>query len=477
MESLAGSTRSPVDLAVNAGFPVVLNISELRFDPAASRMLTPSRETVATFVSGDVLEVCTCAVLSPSFVKDLEKRAGMLLSLSVGTKDLLEELYSRALSSNNLEFSLSPILETAVNLGASDVHLAVGSVPSVRVNGILKHLTTAPPISQEDMALSINWLLREDAPIEGCLDRDTSLTYMDHRWRVSIYKQRQSMALALRLIPADPPTPEQIGLPKTIVDLASSASGLILFCGPTGSGKSTSMAALINRINRTRSAHILTIEDPIEYIHASMLSVVHQREVGSDTESFATALRSALRQDPDVILVGELRDLDTMRTALSAAETGHLVLATIHANSASSAITRLVSSFPAGEQSIILQQLAGSLKAAVYQVLVPGVSKGRALACEVLVATSGVRSIIRDNRLHELPTALDSSGADTGMMSINKTLAIMVNYGMITSVQAELHASDPVLYKQYLNDTRNYDALTLDPLRDAPLFDSERREH
>ena len=470
--SKEGADVSNVDVAVNALFPVVSNASDVVLDPNASRMLSPSKSIVATSIKGDVLEVCTSERLTPAFVKEIETRAGMLVSLSVGSVTLVEELYTKVTSTKSQEFTLAPILRYAVEVGATDIHIATGSIPVARIHGVLKPMSNCPPISKEDLQAAAKWLTNIDMPVDGPVDMDTSLTYMAQRWRISIYKQRQSLAMALRLIPANPPTPEQIGLPKAIVDTASASSGLVLFCGPTGSGKSTSMAALIDRINKTRSCHIVTIEDPVEYVHTSKMSTVHQREVGADTESFASALRASLRQDPDVILVGELRDLETMRTALSAAETGHLVLATIHASSTASAITRLVSSFPSSEQTNVLQQLAGSLKAVVYQVLLSGINKNRVLACEVLVATTGVKTIIRDNRLHELPSALDSSGGDVGMVSINKSLAAMVNHGSVTSVQAEVHVSDLSLYRQYLAESKTYDALTLDPLRDAPSFGS-----
>lgn len=464
------SDVSNIDIAVNALFPVVSKATDVDIDPEASRMLASSPSVVATQIKGDVLEVCTSERLTPAFVRELEARAGMLVSLSVGSRELVEELYSKTMSARPREFTLAPILRDAINLGASDIHVAAGSVPILRIDGILRPLGNCPPVSKNDLAAAVKWLINRDLPESGPVDMDTSLTYMSQRWRISIYRQRQSLAMAMRLIPATPLTPEQIGLPKSIVDMSSASSGLILFCGPTGSGKSTSMAALIDRINRTRSCHIVTIEDPVEYVHSSKTSTVHQREVGEDTESFASALRASLRQDPDVILVGELRDLETMRTALSAAETGHLVLATIHASSTASAVTRLVSSFPASEQTNVLQQLAGSLKAVVYQVLMPSTTKGRVLVCEVMLATTGVRTIIRDNRLHELPSALDSSGSEAGMISINKSLALMVNHGIITSVSAEAQASDYSLYRQYLSEAKTYDALTLDPLRDAPSF-------
>lgn len=462
--------QSPIDVAVNALFPVVANAADVTIDPEASRMLSPSKSIVATGVKGDVLDVCTSERLTPAFVRDLETRSGMLVSLSVGSVSLVEELYDKVVMLKPSEFNLAPILRNAVDLGATDIHIATGSIPALRINGVLKTMGNCPPVSKEDLQAAAKWLTNMELPSNGPVDMDTSLTYMSRRWRISIYRQRQSLAMALRLMAANPPTPEQIGLPKAIVDTAAASSGLVLFCGPTGSGKSTSMAALIDRINKTRSCHIVTIEDPVEYVHSSKLSTVHQREVGVDTESFAAALRASLRQDPDVILVGELRDLETMRTALSAAETGHLVLATIHASSTASAVTRLVSSFPSSEQANVLQQLSGSLKAVVYQVLLPGINKDMVLSCEVLVATTGVRSIIRDNRLHELPSALDSSGAEVGMISINKSLAGLVNHGSITSVQAELHVSDLSLYRQYLAESKTYDALTLDPLRHSPSF-------
>jgi twitching motility protein PilT len=257
-----------------------------------------------------------------------------------------------------------------------------------------------------------------------------------------------------------------------IADLAKLTSGLILFAGPTGSGKSTSLASLIDRINKERRCHILTIEDPVEYQHQNQKSIVHQREIGEDTVSFSVGLRAALRQDPDVILVGELRDVDTMTTALHAAETGHLVLATVHASSADSAITRLVSSFPGSQQDQILSQLASSLQAIVCQVLLPTIDKKsrRALATEILIINTPVRTMIRDKRLHEVAAMLDSS-AGAGMISMEKSLAMLVGQGRVALEEAIRHAGDEKLFLEYvdkLGDLQKAEFDNFDAMGDLP---------
>lgn len=470
------SAGSPVpddllEKAARAGFPILDNAHGVTPDPRAVRMLPSSETALGVSFAGDVLEVVLAEAPSPARLRQLADTTGMLVTVRITTPEILNELRARLQPAGAAPLIISPAMEEAVKLNASDLHLAAGTPPIVRVNGQLQALPNWPPLSVEDLTAAAEWIAGDLKEFTGDLDR--SVSFHDRRWRVSLYKQRNALAMAMRLIPATPPQVDELGLPSSVVNLANLSSGLVLFCGQTGSGKTTSMAALIDRINQSRACHILTIEDPVEYLHPNRRAIVHQREVGSDTAGFALGLRSALRQDPDVILVGELRDLETMATALAAAETGHLVLATVHSSSAASAVTRIVSSFPTGEQDQIRQQLAGSLRAVVFQVLLPATRGGRVLATEVLTVNSAARNIIRDDRLHELPGLLDTSGTEHGMCSINRTLARLVSSGRVSSTIAEPHISDPSLYQQFLGERPEHDLTTLDPLLDLPTFGAQ----
>jgi len=458
--------------AAALGFPVLTDPATITPDPRAARLLPGTDGALGVNVAGDVLEVLTDREPTPALLRELADRAGMLVTVRFTTPDVLSAVRDALQPAGTAPLVIAPALEEAVTRGASDLHLAAGTPPIIRLHGQLQHLENWPPLSAADIEAAAGWIAGDLGTFTGDLDR--SVTFHGHRWRVSLYRQRNALAMALRLIPANPPQAEQLGLPAPVLELAELPSGLVLFCGQTGSGKTTSMAALIDRVNRSRSCHILTIEDPIEYLHPNRRAIVHQREVGTDTSDFATGLRSALRQDPDVILVGELRDLPTMATALAAAETGHLVLATVHSSSASSAVTRIVSAFPAGEQDQVRQQLAGSLRAVIFQTLLPSLRGGRLLATELLVANAAVRNIIRDDRLHELPSLLDTAGAETGMCSINRSLARLVAGGLLSDAVAEPHVSDISLYRQFLGERPEHDLHALDPLMDLPTYGGAR---
>lgn len=456
--------------AAAAGFPVVTDAGNIAPDPRAARMLPSADDRLAIGIAGDVLEVLLTSPPSPRLIKEIADAAGMLVTIAVTTEAVLAEVKGRLVAPGSAPLTIAPAMEEAVRAGASDLHLAVGTPPIVRVNGELRQLDAWPPLSVHDMEEAARWIAGDLDAFTGDLDR--SVSFHERRWRVSLYRQRAALAMALRIIPASAPQAESLGLPASVLGLSSLTSGLVLFCGQTGSGKSTSMAALIDRINQSRACHILTIEDPIEYLHHNKRAIVHQREVGSDTAGFAVGLRAALRQDPDVLLVGELRDLETMSTALAAAETGHLVLATVHSSNVHSAVTRIVSSFPTGEQDQIRQQLAASLKAVVFQVLLPSTRGGRCLAVEVMIANSATRNVIREDRLHEINSMLDTSGED--MCSINRSLARLVSAGLVLPETAETHVGDVNLYKQFLTDRPDHNLVTLDPLMNLPSF-GERR--
>lgn len=336
------------------------------------------------------------------------------------------------------------LLEEVIKKKASDLHLQVGLPPMLRIDGSLHPVTGADPLNEETVEALLFAILDEDQKQILLKDKefDFSFAFGDlARFRVNAFHERGNLAGALRLIPTDLLTIEQLGLPQIVNKFAEYPRGLVLVTGPTGSGKSTSLAALIDKINTERSVHIITIEDPIEYTHKSKKAVIVQREVHYDTYSFSAALRSALRQDPDVVLLGEMRDLETIASAITIAETGHLVFATLHTNSASQSIDRMVDVFPPHQQSQIRTQLSNILMAVCSQRLVPTIGGGRVAAAEILVATSAVRNIIREGKTHQLEAVIQT-GAEFGMQSMDKTLAALVHGGTITYEEARNVAVD-----------------------------------
>lgn len=455
-QSLLNSNDNLLELAQAAGFDVISDPS-LEIKKEAARLLPLESGAIGYDLAGEVLAVVTDHIPSPADFRELERQSGMQIMLSVALPSVFAEIKSRFNvheDSSGVPLSIGPALQEAVLKGASDVHMAVGQPPLLRINGELTPLPGHPPLSNLDMKNAAKWIAG-DAMENFNGDHDCAVTYAESRWRVSVYHQRQSLALAIRRIPSDVPQLEDLGLPESVKALTGLNQGLVLFCGPTGSGKSTSLAALLSRINRTRSCHIITIEDPIEYVHTSQMATVHQREVGDDTEDFASGLRSVLRQDPDVILVGELRDLETMKMALTAAETGHLVLATVHASTAPQAYTRMIDSFPPEQQSQVRSQLASVSKAVVAQRLLTARTargeKTRALAVEVLLATNATQNLLRDNRLHEMPSLLDSE-RNKGMKSFDYSLAELVSGGKISQETGEAYATDIVNFNTFLTN-------------------------
>src|SRR5882724_4385194 len=297
------------------------------------------------------------------------------------------------------------LLEEVVKKKASDLHLQVGLPPMLRVDGALMPISGADVLSDEAVETLIFAILDEDQKQILLKDKEFDFSFAFGelgRFRVNAFHERGNLAAALRLIPNEILTIEQLGLPQIVNKFADYPRGLVLVTGPTGSGKSTTLAAMIHKINMERADHIITIEDPIEYTHLSKKSVIVQREVHYDTYSFSAALRSALREDPDVVLIGEMRDLETIAWAITIAETGHLVLATLHTNSAAQSIDRMIDVFPPHQQQQIRVQLAGMLQGICSQRLVPGIGGGRVVATEILVATGAVRNIIREGKTHQL---------------------------------------------------------------------------
>lgn len=347
-----------------------------------------------------------------------------------------------AASQSNPKIEL--LLEEVVKQKASDLHLQVGLPPMLRVDGSLKQIANASVINEESVESLVFSILDDEQKQILLKDKefDFSFAFGDiGRFRVNAFHERGNLAAALRLIPSEILSIEQLGLPKVVNKFAEYPRGLVLVTGPTGSGKSTTLAALVNKINSERACHIVTIEDPIEYTHKSKKSVLVQREVHYDTYSFSAALRSSLRQDPDVVLIGEMRDLETIAAAITIAETGHLVFATLHTNSASQSIDRMIDVFPPHQQPQIRAQLSNILMAICSQRLIPSIGGGRVAAAEILMATPAVRNIIREGKSHQLDAVIQT-GAEHGMQSMDKTLVGLIHAGTITYDEARNFAVD-----------------------------------
>ncbi len=336
------------------------------------------------------------------------------------------------------------LLQEVINQRASDLHIQVGLPPMLRVDGSLGAIDNTPVLNAEAVEKLIFSILDQDQQQILIKDKefDFSFAFGDlGRFRVNAFHERGNLAAALRLIPNEIQTIAELGLPKIVERFSNYPRGLVLVTGPTGSGKSTTLAALVDKINEEKSQHIITIEDPIEFTHKSKRSVVVQREVHYDTYSFNAALRSALREDPDVVLIGEMRDLETISAAITIAETGHLVFATLHTNSASQSIDRMVNVFPPHQQPQIRMQLASIIQAICSQRLVPSIGGGRLAAAEILVANAAVRNIIREGKTHQLDAVIQTSAAE-GMQSMDRTLTQMVQGGLITYDEAKNYAVD-----------------------------------
>lgn len=329
---------------------------------------------------------------------------------------------------------IDDLLRVVVEKGGSDLHVSVGVPPIIRVDGQLLPTNYEKVSPQESQRLIYDILTDEQIQrFETTLELDFSYQLARlSRFRVNVYRDRGNVATAFRVIPSRIPTLRDLSLPAVLEDLTRLPRGLILVTGPTGSGKSTTLAAMINQINTERSVHVLTIEDPIEYLHSHRFSIINQREVGQDTRQFANALRAALREDPDVILVGEMRDLETMQMAVSAAETGHLVFATLHTNSAATSVERIVDSFPPGQQEQVRLQLSNNLQAILCQQLLPRANQpGRVCAMEIMTASPAIRNLIRENKAHQITSMIQTS-ANMGMQTMDQSLRDLYLRGLIT---------------------------------------------
>lgn len=345
------------------------------------------------------------------------------------------------------EVYITEILEDAVKQGASDIHITVGTKPRVRIDGKIQELTLFPMITPDMSKKLIFEIMKEryrkELEERGQVDFSFGVPGVG-RFRVNAFYQRGTVAAVFRTLPAKIPHYRDLGLPERIIDLCHKSMGLVLVTGPTGSGKSTTLAAMIDYILENFPHHVLTIEDPIEYLFKHKKGIINQREVGTDAPDFNQALRAALREDPDVIMVGEMRDTETIETALRAAETGHLVFGTLHTNTAVSTINRIVDVFPPEKQEQIRIQLSFTLAGVISQRLVPKIGGGRVLAYELLIPNKAIRNLIRENKLQQVYSLMQSGQSQTGMQTMNQSLARLYNEGLITLETAVRYSPDPM---------------------------------
>ncbi len=340
---------------------------------------------------------------------------------------------------------LNDLLLTAARQNASDLHLAVGRHPTLRIDGVLIPLTKEPLLTPEMAENLVFSFLTSEQKEKFLQDKEIDFSYSFEdkaRFRVNIFYQRGYMAAALRLIPAQIKTIEELNLPPILYDFTKLSQGFVLLVGPAGHGKSTTLAALLDEINHKRTDHIITIEDPIEYVFTQDKCIISQREVRNDTSDFHKALRSLLRQDPDVIMIGEMRDNESITTAMTAAETGHLVFATLHTNSASQTIDRIIDSFPAEQQGQVASQLAATLAGVVSERLIPRIEGGRIPACEIMITNPAAKNLIRERKSYQIDLVIETS-VQEGMMTLNRALADLVKKKEISLENAELYSLNP----------------------------------
>jgi twitching motility protein PilT len=345
-----------------------------------------------------------------------------------------------------MSFNLRALLEEMIEKEASDLHITTGERPKLRVDGDITDSSVTEVLTPKDTLQLAYSVLTENQKkrfeTEDELDFSFGIQNLA-RFRGNCFKQRGCVSMVIRMIPFNVRTFNELGLPPVIAKLADRPRGLILVTGPTGSGKSTTLAAIIDKINKERKGHIITVEDPIEFIHRHQSCIVNQREIGTDTKSFATALKYALREDPDVILVGEMRDLETIAAALTIAETGHLALATLHTNSAAESINRIIDVFPSNQQSQVRAQLAFVLEGVITQTLLPkSRGRGRVMACEIMVATPAIRALIRDDKIHQIYSAMQA-GKKHGMQTMNDALYQLYTNREVVQEECERVSSEP----------------------------------
>lgn len=359
--------------------------------------------------------------------------------------DLYGELEDLDIDDLTQEMTLEDLLHIMVEKGSSDLHLKAGCAPMIRVDGELVPITYEL-LSPEVVRRMIESILTEEQKAKFVVDKELDLAYSVpglSRFRVNVFIQRNTWSTAIRVVPSRPFSIDELKLPPILKELAMKPRGLILVTGPTGSGKSTTLAAMVNHINENKRCHIVSVEDPIEFIHKDKNSVLSQREVGEDTNSFSAALKHVLRQDPDVILIGEMRDLETVSIAITAAETGHLVLATLHTSSAATTVDRMIDIFPPHQQQQVRMQLSVTLEGILCQTLIPKANgNGRVMAMEIMPVTPAIRNLIREGKSYQIPNMIQS-GAQFGMQSLDVALRNLFVQGLITYDEAVAKASSP----------------------------------
>jgi twitching motility protein PilT len=369
-----------------------------------------------------------------------------------------------------MTFNLRALLEEMIEKDASDLHITVAERPKLRVDGDIVDSSTLEVLTAKDTLQLAYSVLTENQKKRFETDDELDFSFGIQnlaRFRGNVFKQRGCAAMVIRMIPFNVRTFQELGLPPVIAKLAERPRGLILVTGPTGSGKSTTLAAIIDKINKERKGHIITVEDPIEFIHRHQSCIVNQREIGTDTKTFATALKYALREDPDVILVGEMRDLETVGAALTIAETGHLVLATLHTNSAAESINRVIDVFPSNQQSQVRTQLAFVLEGVVTQTLLPKLKgRGRSMAAEIMVATPAIRALIRDDKVHQIYSAMQA-GKKFGMQTMNDALFQLYTSREVAQEECERVSHDP---KEFLR------MIGVTPLEDQEMGSADRSQ-
>jgi twitching motility protein PilT len=367
-----------------------------------------------------------------------------------------------------MTLNLRALLEEMIQKDASDLHITAAERPKLRVDGDIVDSSVPDVLTPKDTLQLAYSVLTENQKKRFETDDELDFSFGIQnlaRFRGNVFKQRGCVAMVIRMIPFNVRTFQELGLPPVIAKLAERPRGLILVTGPTGSGKSTTLAAIIDKINKERKGHIITVEDPIEFIHRHQACIVNQREIGTDTKTFANALKYALREDPDVILVGEMRDLETVGAALTIAETGHLVLATLHTNSAAESINRIIDVFPSNQQSQVRAQLAFVLEGVITQTLLPKAKgRGRCMAAEIMVATPAIRALIRDDKIHQIYSAMQS-GKKFGMQTMNDALYQLYTSREVSQEECERVSSDP---KEFLR------MIGVTPLEDQDMGNADR---
>jgi twitching motility protein PilT len=370
-----------------------------------------------------------------------------------------------------MSFNLRALLEEMIEKEASDLHITTGERPKLRIDGDIADSSVAEILTPKDTLQLAYSVLTENQKkrfeTEDELDFSFGIQNLA-RFRGNCFKQRGCVSMVIRMIPFNVRTFQELGLPPVIAKLAERPRGLVLVTGPTGSGKSTTLAAIIDKINKERKGHIITVEDPIEFIHRHQGCIVNQREIGTDTKNFATALKYALREDPDVILVGEMRDLETIAAARTIAETGHLALATLHTNSAAESINRIIDVFPSNQQSQVRAQLAFVLEGVITQTLLPKArGRGRAMAAEIMIATPAIRALIRDDKIHQIYSAMQS-GKKHGMQTMNDSLFQLFTNREVNQEECERVSQEP---KEFLR------MIGVTPMEEQEIVSADRAKH